>query len=156
VLLGVIHEDIADAERTQAEEREPAMLARAKAQAKLAQKTPGEDEERGEQEPVGHAHLGRNRPELKGDRQPGRAPDRDANREILKIDYARSMYLPSAVSILIFSPLLMKGGTCTVMPVSILAGLKELVAVEFLIPGSVSSTVRTTEGGSSTPMARPL
>ena len=49
------------------------------------------------------------------------------------------MYLPSAVSTLIFSPLLMKGGTCTVMPVSIFAGLKLLVAVEFLMPGSVSS-----------------
>ena len=58
------------------------------------------------------------------------------------------MYLPSLVSTLIFSPLLMKGGTCTVMPVSIFAGLKLLVAVEFLMPGSVSMTVSTTEGGS--------
>jgi hypothetical protein len=66
------------------------------------------------------------------------------------------MYLPSAVSILIFSPMLMKGGTCTVMPVSIFAGLKLLVAVEFLMPGSVSSTVRTTEGGRSRPMGRLL
>src|SRR6185503_6692296 len=69
---------------------------------------------------------------------------------------ARSMYVPSAVSTLMRSPLLMNGGTCTVMPVSIFAGLNVLVAVAFLMPGSVSTTVRITEGGISTPMARPL
>ena len=60
------------------------------------------------------------------------------------------------VSTLIFSPLLMNGGTWTVIPVSIFAGLNVLVAVAFLMPGSVSTTVSTTEGGISTPIARPL
>src|SRR5438552_14896444 len=69
---------------------------------------------------------------------------------------ARSMYVPSLVSTLIFSPLLMNGGTWTVIPVSIFAGLKVLVAVAFLMPGSVSTTVSTTEGGISTPIARLL
>ena len=49
-----------------------------------------------------------------------------------------------------------EGGTWTVMPVSIFAGLNVLVAVAFLMPGSVSTTVSTTDGGISMPMARPL
>ena len=37
----------------------------------------------------------------------------------------------------------MKGGTCTIKPVSVVADLKVLVAVAFLMPGSVSVTVRS-------------
>ena len=40
------------------------------------------------------------------------------NHRILLRRYARSMYLPVRVSILIFSPVLMNNGACTVMPVS--------------------------------------
>jgi len=38
-----------------------------------------------------------------------------------------------AVSTLIFSPVVTNGGTCTVIPVSSLAGLKDVVAVECLM-----------------------
>lgn len=37
-------------------------------------------------------------------------------------DYARSMYLPVRVSILIFSPVLMNRGACTLIPVSMMTG----------------------------------
>src|SRR6266700_8088330 len=70
--------------------------------------------------------------------------------------YARSMYAPSLVLTLIFSPELTKGGTWTISPVSVLAGLNEVVTVAFLMLGSVSVTVSTTEGGSSTPIGRSL
>ena len=56
--------------------------------------------------------------------------------------YARDKYAPSAVSTRIFSPSLMKGGTCTTNPVSVLAGLVTLEAVALFNPGSVSTTVK--------------
>src|SRR3954462_7123190 len=69
--------------------------------------------------------------------------------------YALERYAPSAVSTRILSPSLMNGGTCTTRPVSVLAGLVTLDAVALLMPGSVSSTVRSTVCGSSTPTALP-
>ena len=51
------------------------------------------------------------------------------------------MYTPSSVLTLIFSPASTNGGTWTVIPVSSLAGLKDVVAVAFLMLGSVSTTV---------------
>src|SRR6267142_7023623 len=74
------------------------------------------------------------------------------NRPTSEGRYTRSIYAPSSVLILIFSPVLTKGGTWTMRPVSVFAGLKEVVTVAFLISGSVSVTVSTTEGGSSTPI----
>src|SRR5258708_7364632 len=70
--------------------------------------------------------------------------------------YTRSMYAPSSVLTLIFSPELTKGGTWTIRPVSVFAGLNEVVTVAFLMLGSVSVTVSTTEGGSSTPIGLSL
>ena len=55
----------------------------------------------------------------------------------------------------IFSPSLMKGGTCTTKPVSVLAGLVTLLAVADFSPGSVSMTVRSTVWGSSMPTGLP-
>src|SRR5205807_6905338 len=69
--------------------------------------------------------------------------------------YARDKYTPSAVSTLIFSPSLMKGGTCTTSPVSVLAALVTLEAVALFIPGSVSITANSTVCGSSIPTALP-
>src|SRR5215472_11528056 len=69
--------------------------------------------------------------------------------------HALERYVPSAVSTLIFSPSLMKGGTCTTNPVSVLAGLVTLEAVALFRPGSVSTTVRITVCGSSMPTALP-
>ncbi|MBW8904740.1 MAG: hypothetical protein JF611_03530 [Betaproteobacteria bacterium] len=82
MLLGVIDEDVADAERGEAEEREPAMLFRAEAQRQPANQAPGEEQRRGEEKAVCHAHLGRHRAELERDRDPGGAPDRDARDEV--------------------------------------------------------------------------
>jgi hypothetical protein len=70
--------------------------------------------------------------------------------------YARSIYAPSSVLTLIFSPELTNGGTWTMRPVSVFAGLKDVVTVAFLIYGSVSVTVSTTEGGSSRPIGLSL
>src|SRR5689334_17202401 len=69
--------------------------------------------------------------------------------------YALERYAPSAVSTRIFSPSLMKGGTCTTSPVSVLAGLVTLEAVADFNPGSVSTTVSSTVCGSSMPTALP-
>src|SRR5580698_692158 len=69
--------------------------------------------------------------------------------------YARLMYAPSLVSTRIFSPSLMKGGTWTTRPVSVLAGLVTELAVADFIPGSVSTTVISTTVGSSMPTALP-
>src|SRR5580658_3548410 len=69
--------------------------------------------------------------------------------------YARDIYVPSAVSMRIFSPSLMNGGTCTTRPVSILAGLVTELAVADLMPGSVSTTVISTWLGSSMPTGLP-
>src|SRR6202022_3012484 len=49
--------------------------------------------------------------------------------------YARERYAPSEVSTLIFSPSLMKGGTCTTSPVSVFAALVTLEAVALFSPG---------------------
>src|SRR6202167_244618 len=69
--------------------------------------------------------------------------------------HARERYAPSAVSTRIFSPSLMKGGTCTTRPVSSLAGLVTEDAVADLRPGSVSTTVISTAWGSSMPTGTP-
>src|SRR5271165_2147135 len=69
--------------------------------------------------------------------------------------YARDKYAPSDVSTRIFSPSLMKGGTYTTSPVSVLAGLVTLLAVADFNPGSVSTTVSSTVCGSSTPTGLP-
>src|SRR2546425_5108031 len=90
-----------------------------------------------------------------GPRQIGEAHRRSGPLRARKT-YARSMYAPSLVLTLIFSPELTKGGTWTISPVSVLAGLNEVVTVAFLMLGSVSVTVSTTEGGSSTPIGRSL
>src|SRR5258708_2981251 len=68
----------------------------------------------------------------------------------------RSIYAPSLVLTLIFSPELTNGGTWKIRPVSVFAGLNEVVTVAFLMLGSVSVTVSTTEGGSSTPIGLSL
>jgi len=44
------------------------------------------------------------------------------------VQFARSMYLPVRVSILIFSPVLMNSGACTVMPVSTVMAFCTLLA----------------------------
>src|SRR5262249_57083153 len=71
------------------------------------------------------------------------------------LNYARERYAPSAVSTRIFSPSLIKGGTCTTSPVSVLAGLVTLEAVADFSPRSVSMTVKSTVWGSSMPTALP-
>src|SRR5882672_1180221 len=68
-------------------------------------------------------------------------------------DYARDKYAPSDVSTRIFSPSLMNGGTCTMSPVSVFAGLVTLEAVALFSPGSVSTTVSSTVCGRSMPTA---
>src|SRR5690349_11419359 len=61
-----------------------------------------------------------------------------------KIDQARSMYLPVRVSTLIFSPVLMKSGACTVIPVSSVTDFCTLFAESPRIPSGASVTFRTT------------
>lgn len=61
--------------------------------------------------------------------------------------YIRSTYSPESVLTLIFSPSPTKAGTITVSPVSVFAGLNELVAVAPLRFGSVSVIVSTTLAG---------
>ena len=61
----------------------------------------------------------------------------------------RSTYSPVRVSIRIFSPGPMNGGTWTFRPVSRVASLYWLVAVAPLIEGGVSVTVRSIEAGTS-------
>src|SRR5215213_8664543 len=53
------------------------------------------------------------------------------------------------------SPSLMKGGTWMVAPFSSLAGLLTFETVEPLSDGSVSTTVSSSEGGSSMPIGAP-
>ena len=66
----------------------------------------------------------------------------------LRIDYlTRSTYSPVRVSIRIFSPGPMKGGTWTLRPVSSVASLYWLVAVAPLIDGGVSVTTRSIDDG---------
>src|SRR5271157_941937 len=85
---------------------------------------------------------------------PGDWPDaRFRERSRLPSLYARSWYVPPAVFTRIFSPSLMNGGTCTTRPVSILAALVTLETVAPFRPGSVSITVISTVGGSSTLIA---
>src|SRR5271157_2510886 len=79
-----------------------------------------------------------------------------ANHKLHTSNYcARDRYVPSAVSTLIFSPSLMNGGTCTMRPVSVFAGLVTLDAVALFRPGSTSVTVKTTVCGNSIPTALP-
>jgi hypothetical protein len=59
------------------------------------------------------------------------------------------MYLPVRVSILIFSPVLMKSGAWTVMPVSRVIAFWTLLAESPRTPSGASVTVRTTLDGSS-------
>src|SRR5256885_84257 len=63
--------------------------------------------------------------------------------------HARSMYLPVRVSILIFSPVLMNSGACTVIPVSTVMTFCTLLAESPRIPSGASVTVSTTLDGSS-------
>ena len=58
------------------------------------------------------------------------------------------MYAPFSVSILILSPSLIKSGTLILAPVSVVAGLKVLVAVFPFTPGSVCDISNTTCEGS--------
>src|SRR5262245_20347202 len=69
--------------------------------------------------------------------------------------FTRSMYSPVRVSIRIFSPGPMNGGTWTFRPVSRVASLYWLVAVAPLIEGGVSVTVRSMEAGTSTETGLP-
>jgi len=57
---------------------------------------------------------------------------------------ARSMYDPSSVLTRNLLARVHGGGTCTVRPVSGAPALNEVVAVAFLMPGSVLETSRTT------------
>src|SRR6266404_3456197 len=63
---------------------------------------------------------------------------------------ARAMYSRVSVLIVMVSPSWTKCGTCTVSPVSIVAGLSVLVTAADLIPGSVCTTLRFTVLGSET------
>src|SRR6185437_7201672 len=63
---------------------------------------------------------------------------------------ARAMYSRVSVLIVMVSPSWTKCGTCTVSPVSIVAGLSVLVTAADLIPGSVCTTLRLTVLGSET------
>ena len=73
-----------------------------------------------------------------------RVPLPEPQRVSARPRYALERY--SLVSVLIFtdSPSLMNGGTRTLRPVSHTASFITLVAVAFLIPGSVSAMVRVT------------
>ena len=68
---------------------------------------------------------------------------------------ARSRYVPSEVLTRMRSPSLMNGGTCTISPVSIFAGLVTFETVEPFRPGSVSTTVKSTLAGNSTLIGLP-
>jgi amidohydrolase len=69
-------------------------------------------------------------------------------------DYlTRFRYSPVRVSISILSPISQNSGTATSKPVLMRAGLSTLPDVSPLTPGSVYSTTRTTEFGSSTEIA---
>ena len=59
------------------------------------------------------------------------------------------MYLPVRVSTLIFSPVLMNNGTCTVMPVSSVTGFCTLFDESPRMPSGASYTASTTLEGSS-------
>ena len=59
------------------------------------------------------------------------------------------MYLPVRVSTLIFSPVLMKSGACTVMPVSSVIGFCTLLDESPRMPSGASVTVNITLDGSS-------
>src|SRR5229473_3609060 len=63
---------------------------------------------------------------------------------------ARAMYSRVSVLIVMVSPSWTKCGTCTVSPVSIVAGLSVLVTAADRIPGSVCTTLRLTVLGSET------
>ena len=65
------------------------------------------------------------------------------------------MYLRVRVSILIFSPVLMKSGACTVMPVSSVMAFWTLLAESPRTPSGASVTVRMTLAGSSTETTLP-
>src|SRR3954449_11621367 len=68
---------------------------------------------------------------------------------------ARSMYFLSDLSTRMTSPRSMNTGTCTTKPVSNVAGLVVRVAVAPLMPGSVSTTSRSTVIGRSMLIALP-
>ena len=68
---------------------------------------------------------------------------------IRRLPQARSMYLPVRVSILIFSPVLMNSGACTVMPVSMMIAFCTLLAESPRTPSGASVTVKITLEGSS-------
>src|SRR3982750_1339132 len=82
------------------------------------------------------------------DHEPGEALDQQLG------IHARLRYLFSRVSMMAFVPTSMNGGTMTVRPVSILAGLYEALAVAPFMLGSVSTISRVTVFGSSMPTAR--
>ena len=65
------------------------------------------------------------------------------------------MYVPFEVSILILSPSFINNGTCIVAPVSVVAGLKVLVAVFPLTPGSVCWISKTIWDGSDAESGKP-
>ena len=67
---------------------------------------------------------------------------------------ARSRYLPSVVSTRTTSPVSMNWGTWIRRPVSRVAGLPLFDAVAPFMPGGVSTTLRSTVIGSSTPTGR--
>src|SRR5215207_3550120 len=70
--------------------------------------------------------------------------------------HTRVRYLSSRRSTRITWPSSMKSGTCTVAPVSRVAGLVPPVAVSPRMPGAVRVTVSSTKEGSSTVMTRSL
>src|SRR5262249_53380162 len=72
-------------------------------------------------------------------------------KELVAGSHARLRYLFSRVSIRIFVPISMKGGTWTTRPVSIFAGLYDALAVAPFKLGSVSTTSSVTVFGSSMP-----
>ena len=67
----------------------------------------------------------------------------------------RVWYSPVRVSMRMVSPCSTKIGTCTTRPVSVVAGLRAPDCVSPAKPGSVSTTLRSTVTGSSTPIVSP-
>ena len=69
--------------------------------------------------------------------------------------HAREMYRASRVSTLIRSPCSTNSGTCTIAPVSSVAGLVTLETVSPLTPGLVATTSSSTDAGSCTAVGLP-
>jgi hypothetical protein len=71
------------------------VLARAEPEWQAAYETEGEEDEGGQQEAVEDARFGRDLAELERDREPRRAPDRDAGDEELEITQKGTLISPN-------------------------------------------------------------